>query len=95
MAQHLRKQSEWPRSSREPEGFFVSPDAILKSGRSLVGPLREGTAPGPVGPRGGSADQESDFGIDSVSPRPFDPMGTSTERAPPFPPSRLIRGRRR
>ena len=32
----------------------------------------------------------ADFGRDHVSPRHFDPMGTSDERAPPFPASERI-----
>lgn len=100
MAKNRRTDNEWPRVKREPVGFFQTGDAVLKSDRSLAGPLRMGTALG-VGPRGRAVgDGASDFGMDSVTPRSFDPMGTSCTRAPPMPESRLIseetrRGNRR
>lgn len=41
-----------------------------------------GTSPG-VGPRGAlRGGANSDFGMDRVSPRGFDPLGTSDSRAP-------------
>lgn len=76
------RQGEWPRIQREPDAWTVSPDTLLKSERSLAGPLRSGTVPN-VGPRGLSAGGESrrsDYGMDRVSPREFDPMGTSSSR---------------
>ena len=84
------KEREWPRvrtrdgtERRSPTGFYQSPDVIEKSNRSLAGPLRLGTSPG-VGPRGAVRNgfNGSDFGMDRVTPRGFDPMGTSLERAP-------------
>lgn len=77
-------QREWPPVS--PKGasgtaIFQTPDVIQKSERSLAGPLRLGTAPG-VGPRGAPRDGSSDFGMDRITPRGFDPMGTSDTRAP-------------
>ena len=82
MAQHERRQSEWPIVKRERVGDFVTPDGYLRSSRSLAGPLRYGTEPR-VGPRdrllGG---MPSDFEMDRVTPRGFDPMGTSDTRAP-------------
>ena len=91
------KQREWPRvrardgtERRSPVGFYQSPDAIERSNRSLVGPLRLGTSPG-VGPRGALRDGfNSDFGVDRISPRGFDPMGTSLERAPRQEASELV-----
>jgi hypothetical protein len=82
-------QREWPRvrerdgtERRSPTGFFLSPDVIERSNRSLAGPLRAGTSPG-VGPRGARPGGfSSDFGVDRITPRGFDPMGTSDERAP-------------
>lgn len=69
----------WP-IKREKIADFLSPDGYLRSERPLVGPLRMGTTPG-VGPRGlvagGTA---SDFEMDRVSKRGFDPMGTPDER---------------
>jgi len=63
-----------------PSAFFTSPDGYLKSERSLAGPLRRGTAPG-VGPKGNpDSGGNSDFGMDRVSPRRFDPMGTYLSR---------------
>ena len=104
MAQHRGKQGEWPiwREERDPVGFFQHPDATLKSNRSLAGPLRMGTEPR-VGPRGGAvvADDSrmSDMGMDRITPRGFDPMGTSLAREPRQQSSDLIaaeiRGRRR
>jgi hypothetical protein len=82
MAQHERRQSEWPVVKRERIGDFVVPDGYLRSDRPLAGPLRLGTEPR-VGPRGLSRDgTSSDFEMDRVSPRGFDPAGTSDTRAP-------------
>jgi hypothetical protein len=90
------KEREWPRvraqdgtEKRSPVGFYQSPDVIEKSNRSLAGPLRLGTSPG-VGPRGALRGGSSDFGMDRVSPRGFDPMGTSLERAPRQEASELV-----
>lgn len=82
MAQHERRQSEWPVVKRERIGDFVTPDGYLRSDRPLAGPLRLGTEPR-VGPKGLARDgTASDFETDRVSPRGFDPMGTSDTRAP-------------
>jgi hypothetical protein len=54
---------------------------IERSNRSLAGPLRLGTSPG-VGPRGAIRNGSSDLGMDRITPRGFDPMGTSLEREP-------------
>jgi hypothetical protein len=98
-------QREWPRvrrsdgtERRSPTGFYQSPDVVQRSDRAVAGPLRLGTAPG-VGPRGALRNGSSDFGMDRVSPRGFDPMGTSLEREPRQEPSELVsrevrRGRR-
>lgn len=99
-------QREWPRvraedgtERRSPTGFYQSPDVIERSNRSLAGPLRMGTAPG-VGPRGAlRGGTTSDFGMDRVTPRGFDPMGTSLTRSPNQEASDLVskevrRGRR-
>lgn len=73
-------QDPWPVVKREKVAEFLSPDGFLRSERSLAGPLRLGTAPD-VGPRGlvagGTA---SDFEMDRISKRGFDPMGTPDER---------------
>jgi hypothetical protein len=82
MAQHERKQSEWPVVKRERVADFLHPDGYLRSDRSVAGPLRLGTEPR-VGPKGlvqGSG--PSDYEMDRVTPRGFDPMGTSDTRAP-------------
>lgn len=84
MAQKIGKQGEWPTVRGNPTAFFETPDAYLKSGRSLAGPLRMGTSPG-VGPRGAPPTGASDFGMDRVSPRDFDPAGTSRERTGTIP----------
>ena len=83
MAQKLGRQTEWPREKRTPEAYFLTADGWLNSERPLVGPLRHGTTPG-VGPTGRAvvADdtRRSDFGMDRIEPRDFDPMGTSRRR---------------
>lgn len=84
MAQHRGKAGEWPRVKNQPEACFLTPDVMQKSDRSVAGPLRMGTAPG-VGPRGpavalGRSEERSDYGMDRVSPREFDPIGTGTSR---------------
>ena len=94
MAQHRGRQGEWPIVKGNPDAFFLTPDGYRKSDRSLVGPLRMGTAPG-VGPRGeavatGRDESRSDMGMDRVSPREFDPMGTSLDRYKPNQQSDLI-----
>jgi hypothetical protein len=48
-----------------------------------------GTARG-VGPSGAVRIGASDFEMDRISPRSFDPMGTSDTRAPEFPSSSLL-----
>lgn len=74
-------QNPWPSVKRERIADFLSPDGYLRSERSLGGPLRMGTEPR-VGPKGlvagGTA---SDFGMDRISKRGFDPMGTPDERS--------------
>lgn len=82
MAEHERRQSEWPIVKRERVADFVTPDGYLRSDRPLAGPLRLGTEPR-VGPRGRfRGGMSSDFEMDRISPRRFDPMGTSDARAP-------------
>ena len=78
-------QSPWParRESgtelRSPTAFFATSDGYLKSERPLAGPLRLGTSP-PVGPKGGAGRGSSDFGMDRITPRGFDPAGTALDR---------------
>jgi hypothetical protein len=73
------KESEWP-TNRDPAATFVTRDGYLKSGRSVAGPLRMGTAPG-VGPKGAAdGGSSSDFGVDRISPPGFDPIGTDLTR---------------
>jgi hypothetical protein len=82
MAPNERKQGEWPTVKRQPVADFLKADGFQRSGRPLAGPLRMGTTP-EAGPRGLLGDgPTSDFGMDRVSPRGFDPMGTSDTRAP-------------
>jgi hypothetical protein len=98
-------QREWPRGRPRtglertaPDAFFAQPDGYFRSGRSLAGPLRLGTEPR-VGPRGALLNGSSDFGMDRISPRGFDPMGTALSRYGPQEASPLIsrqlRGSRR
>ena len=83
-------QREWPRGRengterRSPTGFYVTADGYLRSDRSLAGPLRTGTSadvgPRARGPVSGDVSARSDFGMDRISPRDFDPMGTTRTR---------------
>ena len=82
---HEGKQGPWPRIKREPDAWVLKPDCFERTERALAGPLRSGTSTlHGVGPKGIVAVGESrttDFGTDRVSPREFDPMGTSSSRA--------------
>ena len=93
-------EREWPRTRDDgtektsPRGFFQSRDGVLRSDRSLAGPLRTGTSPD-VGPRARSRaasgeGRDSDFGMDRISPRGFDPIGTPDDRIGPQPSSDLV-----
>jgi hypothetical protein len=88
-------QREWPRvrdtgtERRAPTAYFTGPNGIWKSERSLVGPLRMGTAPG-VGPSGMLRNGNSDMGVDRISPRGFDPEGTALTRYGPQESSPLV-----
>ena len=71
------RRQAWPYNGQaaSPEAITQSPDGTLRSGRSLAGPLRMGTAPG-VGPRGALLEgRGSDFDMDRGTPRGYDPMG--------------------
>ena len=97
----------WPYASNDPwlnrdnkPAQFLGPDGYQKSNRSLAGPLRMGTEPR-VGPRGGAVEADnsdaSDFGMDRITPRHFDPMGTCRERYGEIPSdliARQVRGSR-
>jgi hypothetical protein len=81
MAEHVRKQSEWPIVKREPDAYVLVPDVYERTDRDVAGPLRFGTLQDGVGPRGENHPSgSSDYGKDRVSPREFDPMGTSLKR---------------
>lgn len=96
----MATEREWPRTRdngterSSPRGFFQSRDGVLRSDRPLAGPLRTGTS-SDVGPRararaaGGESDL-SDFGMDRITPRGFDPMGTPDDRIGPQPASDLV-----
>lgn len=80
MAQHRGRQGEWPIVKREPNAFVLVPDVYERTDRGIAA-LRFGTSRDGVGPRGSLRRRESsDFETDRVSPREFDPMGTSIER---------------
>lgn len=92
----IGNQREWPRvresdgtGRNSPTGLFKSATVIERSDRSVSGPLRLGTAPG-VGPKGALKPGSSDFGMDRITPKGFDPLGTSDTRAPPQEASDLI-----
>ena len=91
MAQKRYRQGPWPpRTDDQPVGYFLTADGYLRSDRSLAGPLRLGTAPG-TGPTGRARDgNASDFGLDRVERRDFDPMGTGLTRFPPTETSVLL-----
>lgn len=100
MAQKLGRQTEWPRVTGNPDCFVVTPNGYQKCDRQLAGPLRYGTAEG-AGPKGravvADASERTDLGMDRVSPRDFDPMGTVRNRSGDIESdlvSREIRGRR-
>lgn len=94
------RRRTWPYdgAASSPPALTQSPDGLWNSARRFAGPLRVSTAPG-VGPRGAPAANalDTDLGVDRITPRRFDPIGTQDERAPPFPSSELIArtGRRR
>jgi hypothetical protein len=83
MARHLGRQGEWPRVKGNPDAFVQHSMVTQRIDRSVSGPLRYGTAEG-VGPRGRAVvadnSERSDFGMDRISPRGFDPMGTALNR---------------
>jgi hypothetical protein len=91
-------QQAWPRMRRsgkaegDPRACFQAPGLLEESNRSLTGPLRRGTEPR-VGVKGQRMPGGSDFGMDRVTPRGFDPMGTSDTRAPAQEASELISSR--
>lgn len=77
---------EWPpvresdgTSRNSPTGYFQRDGVLQRSDRQVAGPLRLGTAPG-VGPRGALRNGSSDYGMDRISKKGFDPMGTSDSR---------------
>jgi hypothetical protein len=81
MAQHRGRQGEWPVVKREPDAYVLHPDVYERTDRSLAGPLRFGTVRDGVGPKGSiPVASTSDFGMDRVSPREFDPIGTAMDR---------------
>lgn len=98
MAMHRSRQGEWPIVKREVDAWVLKPDAFERTERSLAGPLRNGTSQvhgvGPKGLSAGGESRVSDFGMDRVSPRGFDPAGTALSRYGPQYPSELIARRR-
>jgi hypothetical protein len=90
----MAKEREWPSVKRQPEAYYLTGDGYQRSNRSVAGPLRSGNAVG-VGSRGAAAatgrdEERSDFGMDRVSPREFDVMGTSMRRYGPDHESDLV-----
>ena len=84
MAQKRYRSGPWPpKMDDQPRAEFQTPDGWQRSERPVAGVLRMGTEPR-VGPRGPSVDgfDGTDFGMDSITPRRFDPMGTSLTREP-------------
>jgi hypothetical protein len=92
----IGNQREWPRvresdgtERTSPTGYFKSATDIARSDRNVSGPLRLGTEPR-IGPRGALRNGTSDMGMDRISLRGFDPIGTSDTRAPPQEGSDLV-----
>lgn len=87
------RRRSWPYEGQaaSPPAITVSPDGTWNSARRFVGPLRAATEPR-VGPRGAPNAEtiDTDVGVDRISPRTWDPMGTSDARTAVFPPSELI-----
>lgn len=91
------RRQTWPYNgaAASPPALTQSPDGLWNSDRSFVGPLRMGTAPG-VGPRRAVvAEGATDMGLDNITPRGIDPIGTSDLRGPAQPSSALINRYRR
>lgn len=83
------RRQNWPylAGATSPAALTQTPDGLLNSDRSLAGPLRRGTY-GPVGPTGRGLGNvvsraATDFGMDRVTPRDMDHIGTSKPGAPP------------
>lgn len=90
----MAQEREWPRARTSngtergsQRAFYQTRDGTLRSDRSLAGPLRTGTelrvGPRSAGPSAGGESRDSDFGMDRISPRGFDPMGTALDRYGP------------
>lgn len=100
----MASQREWPRGQddgtekRGPNACFQHPDGTFRSNRSLSGPLRMGTEPR-TGPKGGAVEasnsRDSDFGMDRIAPRDFDPLGTTRRRFGEIPSSLIAQKVRR
>ena len=95
------RRRSWPYEDGQaasPPALTQSPDGLWSSARRFAGPLRAATEPR-VGPRGAPSGETiaTDLGVDRISPRRWDPIGTPDERSGAFPSSELIarEGRRR
>lgn len=86
----MASQREWPRGKSSgsekgsPTGFFVTADGYQRSDRQLAGPPRTGTSadvgPRARGPISGDVSARTDLGMDRISPRDYDPLGTPRNR---------------
>lgn len=96
----------WPYSSTDPylnrdapTAFFLTADGYLKSDRQLSGSHRTGTEPrvGPRanGPNAADYGRQTDFGMDRIAPRDFDPIGTPRNRFGEIPSSLITEKTRR
>lgn len=101
-------QREWPRGRTNgterggPTGFYLNPDGYQRSDRAVAGGLRTGTSsdvgPRASGPVSGDVSNRTDMGMDRISPRDFDPMGTPRNRFGDIPSDFIteqVNGRRR
>lgn len=92
----MAKQSDWNPPRNEPRAHFLTADGYLRSDRELSGSHRTGTearvGPRSDGPNEADYGRQSDFGMDRIAPRDFDPMGTPRNRFGDIP-SDLITGK--
>lgn len=91
MSYDEQRNPTWLRARNQPVAMYLAPGIRERSDRAMAGPLRLGTARG-VGPSGMLAPDSfgSDMGVDRITPRGFDPAGTSLQREPRQEASTLI-----
>ena len=81
-------QRPWFEAKREPTACFINSNGKYRSDRALAGTLRFGTVG--IGPNGPLMAGRSDMGMDKLSPRRFDVLGSHNERSPAREASKFI-----